>query len=223
METSFDTDSVVLITKTSLYSLNVTTATPILKYTSFNLSPYNLTVVNTKYLYFQSLEGICLLNLRSVVYQSASQEILLQKTYNSTNQVQYDPRYERLMFFSDFETIEVIPLPHKNTVVPYGYNRIKGGKWLGQDEIVAACSVWGKNEEVLGVRVAKTYKRLLGVTANKAVVTWEYPTGQFIDKADHMLTSTVLDKNDNFFENTNIHTREHGKRYMMFYQAVQEQ
>jgi hypothetical protein len=64
---------------------------------------------------------------------------------------------------------------------------------------------------------------MLGITANKAVVTWEYPTGQFIDRAEHMLTSSVLDKNDVFFSNTNLHTREHGRRFFMFAQPAAEE
>jgi hypothetical protein len=28
------------------------------------------------------------------------------------------------------------------------------------------------------------YKRLVGVTNNKSVITWEYPTGQFLERTE---------------------------------------
>jgi hypothetical protein len=48
------------------------------KYQSFNLQPYNLQIIGTKYLYFQSLDGICLLNLKALALQAeGAHEILL--------------------------------------------------------------------------------------------------------------------------------------------------
>jgi hypothetical protein len=87
--------------------------------------------------------------------------VLITKTFNSTNQVQYDPRYERLLYFTDFETVEIVPLPHKNTVVPFGYNRLKG-KVFGKEEVIAACVVKPKPDP--GVHPSQMYKRLLGIT-----------------------------------------------------------
>lgn len=90
------------------------------------------------------------MNLRALIYNQGAigaQEVLIQKTYNSTNQIQYDPRYERLIYFTDFETVEVAPLPHKNTIVPFGYNRLLG-KFLSKEEIVAACVVRGRPSEI---------------------------------------------------------------------------
>jgi hypothetical protein len=90
-------------------------------------------------LYFQSLDGICLLNLKALTLQpEGAQEILLQKTFNSTNQIQYDPRFDRLLYFSDFETVNIIPMPHKNIVVPFGFNRLSG---KFREDAIDACFV----------------------------------------------------------------------------------
>lgn len=126
---SYSDDHLILFTTTSIYSLQLSTQTLTHRYSSFNLSPYNTCVIKTKYLYFQSLEGLCLLNLKSVIeepFDIPPIEILIAKTFNSTNQIYYDPRFERLLYFSDYETVEIIPLPHKNIIIPYGYNKMTG-------------------------------------------------------------------------------------------------
>ena len=83
----FTNEHVVLFTSTAIFSVTLASGHAVQKFSSFNLQPYNIQIINTKYLYFQNLEGICLLNLKSIVFQKAAQEILLTKTYNSTNQV----------------------------------------------------------------------------------------------------------------------------------------
>jgi hypothetical protein len=66
----FCNEHVVLFTSTTIYSVNLKTGVAEQKYTSFNLQPYNIQIINSKYLYFQSLDGICLLNLKAVVHQA---------------------------------------------------------------------------------------------------------------------------------------------------------
>jgi hypothetical protein len=165
-----------LITKTGIYAHNEEKGITEHRYSSFNLSPYNIQVINAKYLYFQNLDGVCLLNLRTIVFQSQGQEILLHKTFNSTNQIQYDPRFDRLLFFQDFETILIIPLPHKNTIVPFGFNRLTG-KFQPGDEIDACMVTAAPHDDVLSLMSQQMYKRLVAITKNKSVITWEYPTG----------------------------------------------
>lgn len=124
-----------------------------------------------------------MLNLKSIVFQEAAQEILLTKTYNSTNQIQYDPRYDRLLYFVDFETVEIVPLPHKNTVIPFGFNRLTG-KIMG--ETIDACFVSSAADgDIPSMKSEEMFKRLLGITQSKKVIAWEYPTGQFIEKLDN--------------------------------------
>lgn len=145
-----------------------------------------------KYLYFQNLDGLCLLNLKTLI-EGHGQEVLLWKTFNSTNQVQYDARYERLLFFGDFETVRIVPLAHKNNVVPYGYNKLNGR--INGEKVVACSVARDKQDEYAFKQVGRQYKRLVGVTESKAVVSWEYPTGKFMEKNDELLRG-ILDKND---------------------------
>ena len=145
------------------------------KFSSFNLQPYNIQVINTKYLYFQSLDGICLLNLKSVVHQPQAQEILLTKTFNSTNQIQYDPRFDRLLYFVDFETVEIVPMPHKNIVVPFGFNKLTGK--FGDEKIEACFVTSAADGDIPSMKSEDMFKRLLGITSSKKVIAWEYPTG----------------------------------------------
>ncbi len=160
------------------------------------------------------------MNLKSVVHQNAAQEILLTKTFNSTNQIQYDPRFDRLLYFIDFETVEIVPLPHKNTVVPFGFNKLTGK--FGDEKIDACFVTSAADGDIPSMKSEEMFKRLLGVTSSKKVIAWEYPTGQFIEKLNNQLDQ-VLSKEDTIFENTSINLREYGRRYIMYSAPVQEE
>ena len=84
---NFSKEHAILFTTTAIFSVTLSSGLAEQKFSSFNLQPYNIQIINTKYLYFQNLEGICMLNLKSIVFQEAAQEILLTKTFNSTNQI----------------------------------------------------------------------------------------------------------------------------------------
>ena len=74
----FTNDKVILFTPTQIYVKDLDSNVMESKYKSFNLQPYNLQIINTKYLYFQSLDGVCLLNLKALAMQAeGAQEILL--------------------------------------------------------------------------------------------------------------------------------------------------
>jgi len=80
-----------------------------------------------------------------------------------------------LLYFVDFETVEIVPLPHKNTVIPFGFNRLTG-KVLG--EAIDACFVSAAADgDIPSMKSEEMFKRLLGVTPSKKVIAWEYPTG----------------------------------------------
>lgn len=168
-------DKVILFSRTGIFVYDTHTQAVIQRYTSFNLQPYNIQVINTKYLYFQNLEGLCILNLKAILTEQGAQEILLQKTYNSTNQIQYDPRFDRLLYFSDFTTVDIIPMPHKNIVVPFGFNKLAGK--FGQEAVDVCFVTHAQDEEIPGYTSAQMFKRLVAVTNTKKVIAWEYPTG----------------------------------------------
>ena len=66
------------------------------------------------------------------------------------------------------------PLPHKNAVVPYGYNRLTG---LVMGEKVDVCFVTkAPGDGELEVNGSEMYKRLVGITESKNMISWEYPT-----------------------------------------------
>ena len=176
----FTSEKLILFTATNILVLDLGSHQVESKYQSFNLQPYNIQVINTKYLYFQSLEGVCLLNLKALAMQAeGAQEVLLQRTYNSTNQIQYDPRFDRLLYFSDFETVHIITMPHKNIIVPFGFNRLSGK--FGQESVDACFVTSAPHEQIPGYSSEQMFKRLVAVTKSKKVIAWEYPTGQFIE------------------------------------------
>jgi hypothetical protein len=61
--------------------------------------------------------------------------------------VQYEPKWGRLLYFSDYETIDIVPLHHKNTVIPFGFNKLTG-KFM--DEQLDACFVTPASDGDIG-------------------------------------------------------------------------
>ena len=66
-------------------------------------------------------------------------------------------------------------MPHKNTVIPFGFNRLTG-KVMG--EAIDACFVSpAADGDIPSMKSEDMFKRLLGITSSKKVIAWEYPTG----------------------------------------------
>ena len=74
----YTNEKVIMFTTSKIMVYDLLTESAEVKYSSFNLQPYNIQIIGTKYLYFQSLDGICLLNLKALTLQpEGAQEILL--------------------------------------------------------------------------------------------------------------------------------------------------
>jgi len=67
-----------------------------------------------------------------------------------------------LLYFSDFETINIVPMPHKNIIVPFGFNRLSG-KFI-EDSIDACFVTQAPNDEIPGYSSDQMFKRLVAVT-----------------------------------------------------------
>ncbi len=111
-------------------------------------------------------------------------------------------------------------MPHKNIIIPFGYNRLSG--IFGVESIDGFFITNAQNDEVPGLSSEQMFKRLVAVTKSKKVIAWEYPTGQFIEFLDSQL-SALLTKDETFYSFSSIHTREYGKRYMMYTAPVLEE
>jgi hypothetical protein len=84
-------------------------------------------------------------------------------------------------------------MPHKNVVVPYGFNRLSGS--FGEEQIDGCFVTPAPNDDIPGFTTDQMFKRLVAITKNKNIIIWEYPTGQFIEKLDSLL-SNLLSKED---------------------------
>ena len=104
-------------------------------------------------------------------------------------------------------------MPHKNIVIPFGFNRLSNK--FGEESIDACFVTSAPNDEIPGYSSEQMFKRLVAVTKSKKVISWEFPSGQFIEYSDSQLQS-ILSNEENFYDKTSIHSREYGKRYMMY-------
>jgi hypothetical protein len=66
-------------------------------------------------------------------------------------------------------------MPHKNIVVPFGYNKLTGK--FANEEIDACFITPAADGDIPSMKSEEMFKRLVGITKTKKVVCWEYPTG----------------------------------------------
>jgi hypothetical protein len=68
VDVNWSQEIAVLVNANSLFSLDLVNGETRVRFTSYNLAPYNMQVINTKYFYFQSLHGLSVLNLTAMLY-----------------------------------------------------------------------------------------------------------------------------------------------------------